>query len=502
MRTLAPATPTPYALYRADQLQRLDRFAMELEDLAEDDLMKRAGQALFDLARRHYPNARNWLLICGLGNNAGDAYVVARLGHEAGLSTRILQLGDPDRLKSAALIQFQAATEAGIPVFAYEPGELPGCDLIFDGLFGIGLDREVQGLWREVMQAMNRHRAPVIAIDIPSGIMADTGAVMGQAVKADHTLSFIGLKPGLFTGVGPDFCGRLHYASLEVPASIFASELPAARRLDWYRLKHQLPKRRPTAHKGDCGHLLIVGGAPGYLGAVLMAGEAALRLGAGLVSIATHPSYASQVALYRPELMGHGVETGADLTVLLERVDAIVLGPGLGQGDWSQGLFDACLASGKPLLLDADGLNLLAARPRYLPQALITPHPGEAARLLDISTAQVQADRFAALEGLSRLAPLVVLKGAGTLIWAKGHRSPGLCSQGNPGMASGGMGDVLSGLIGSLLVQGLEPAEAAELGVVIHAEAADRMVKKTAIHGLLATDLVKALPEMLLEAES
>jgi NAD(P)H-hydrate epimerase len=233
-----------------------------------------------------------------------------------------------------------------------------------------------------------------------------------------------------------------------------------------------------------------------------MAGEAALRMGAGLVSLATYPTHAPLVALHRPELMGHGIETGADLAVLFERADAILLGPGLGQGDWGQRLFDACLASGKPLVLDADGLNLLARNPSWLPQAIITPHPGEAARLLGISTAQVQAERFAALEGLQRFAPLVVLKGAGTLIGARGQRSPGLCSQGNPGMASGGMGDVLAGLVGSLLVQGLEPAEAAELGVVIHAEAADRMVKETGIHGLLATDLVKALPELLLEAGS
>lgn len=500
----------PYALYRAAQLQRLDALAMELAGLAEDGLMARAGQALFDHARRHFPDTSRWLMVCGLGNNAGDAYVVARLGHLAGIQTHILQLGDPQGLKGAALSQFRAARKAGVPLGLYPDTEtgagleirLPDADLIFDGLFGIGLDRAVQGPWRTAIEAMNRHPAPVLAIDIPSGLMADSGQVMGVAVQARHTLSFIGLKPGLFTGQGPDYCGQIGYASLEVPAAIFASELPFARRLDWSRLRVGLPKRRPCAHKGDCGHVLVVGGAPGFFGAVLMAAEAALRLGAGLVTVATHPAHAQLVALHRPELMGWGVAGTEALLPLLQRADVLLLGPGLGRDDWGQGLLQAGLASGKPMVLDADGLNLLAQSPQYLPQAIITPHPGEAARLLGVSSAEVQADRFTALEELQRrFAPLVVLKGPGTLIGAKGHKSPGLCSQGNPGMASGGMGDVLAGFIAALVAQGMAPAEAAELAVVIHAEAAGRASAQTSVHGLLATDVLRLVSQLLLEAE-
>lgn len=510
MRTLAAKTPMPYALYRAAQLQRLDALAMELAGLAEDGLMLRAGQALFDAARQHFPKASRWLMVCGLGNNAGDAYVVARLGHATGIQTHILQLGDPQRLKGAALSQFQAARAAGVSLELCETKaatgadiHLPDADLIFDGLFGIGLDRSVQGRWRAAIEAINRHPAPVLAIDIPSGLMADSGQVMGVAVKARRTLSFIGLKPGLFTGQGPDYCGQIECASLEVPAAIFASELPSARRLDWARLRSSLPGRRPCAHKGDCGHVLVVGGAPGLFGAVLMAAEAALRLGAGLVTVATHPAHAPLVALHRPELMGQGVANAEALLPLLQHVDVLLLGPGLGQDDWARGLFEAGLASGRPMVLDADGLNLLAQSPQYLPQAIITPHPGEAGRLLGTSSAEIQADRFAALAGLwQRFAPVVVLKGPGTLIGAKGHKSPGLCSQGNPGMASGGMGDVLAGFIVALVAQGMAPAEAAELGVVIHAEAADRASAKTSVHGLIATDLLRVLPQMLLEMEA
>lgn len=501
MNTLPRTVPLPLALYRAGQVRGFDQAAIALEGISEVQLMDRAGQALFDAIRGHYPQARRWLICCGLGNNGGDGQVLACLAQQAGIAVEIIQLGDAERLRGAAQFQYARARRAGVPLRPFQD-PLPKADLIVDGLFGIGLDRPVSGAWLAAIEAINRHPAPAVAIDIPSGLHADSGRALGGAVRARLTVSFIGLKQGLFTADGPEYCGRIRFAGLEVPARVYAGAIPAARRLDWSRLRSSLPRRHRTTHKGDCGHVLVIGGAPGMSGAVRLAGEAALRCGAGLVSIATHPQHAFAIAQQRPELMCHGVEHPVDLLPLLRKASFVVLGPGLGTLDWSLGLYEAALASERPLLLDADGLNLLAQRPRRLPDAIITPHPGEAARLLGCSSTAIQDDRFAAAEALRQgFAEVAVLKGAGTLIAADGHQPVGLCSGGNPGMASAGMGDALSGIIAALAGQGLEPRQAAELGVALHAEAGDRAARRMGERGLLASDLIARLPLVLREAE-
>jgi NAD(P)H-hydrate epimerase len=510
MRRLSDKPGLPYALYRAEQVRRMDAYALEIEGISAAELMARAGQALFDLARSLYPDSRRWLLLCGLGNNGGDGYVVAALAQAVGLAVEIIQLGDSQRIQGHALHHLQRAQALGVSIRQGLSGDLPPADLIVDGLFGTGLDREVSGPWRAAIEAINRHPAPVLAIDIPSGLHADSGAVLGAAVQASHSLSFIGLKPGLFTGMAADHVGQLHFSGLQVPARVYASELPSARRLDWARKIGQLPRRRATAHKGDCGHVLIIGGAPGFAGAARLAGEGALRSGAGLVSLATHPAHAACIAQQRPELMCHGLDGAEALRPLLQAADVLVLGPGLGQSDWARRLFEQAMAVDRPRLLDADGLNLLAQKPQRLARTVITPHPGEAARLLGLGSAQIQADRFAACEQLrQRYAPVVLLKGAGSLVCSDGDKAPGICSAGNAGMASGGMGDLLSGIIAGLMAQapglGLEPgldwAWAAELGMVLHAEAADRAARRLSQRSLLASDLLDELPGLLREAE-
>ncbi|MEY6432636.1 NAD(P)H-hydrate dehydratase [Thioalkalicoccus limnaeus] len=495
-RALPAVRHLPYALYRADELRALDRAALDESDLTGADLMERAGQAAYRLIRSRWSSARSLTVLCGGGNNAGDGYVVARAAVGHGDQVRVLTLVDPARLRGDALAMAQVYRAAGgaIEPFAGLPQRT---DLIVDALLGIGLARDLEGPWLAAVQAVNAHRAPVLALDVPSGLDADTGAMRGDAVRASATISFIGLKVGFFTGEGPERCGRIHFAGLEIPATTLARVLPSARRIDWRRVADRLGPRPRTAHKGTFGHVLIIGGAPGFSGAVRLAGEAALRAGAGLVSIATHPDHARCLNLTRPELMVHAVDTAADLAPLLERATVVAIGPGLGQGAWGRDLWLAVVSLPRPLIVDADALNLLAEAPAARADWVLTPHPGEAARLLGESTVQVQRDRPGAVSRLQRrYLGVVVLKGAGTLIDAGPPRPPAICSDGNPGLASGGTGDALTGIIAALVAQGLDPDEAASVGVCVHARAAD-VAARDGERGMLAGDLIARLRAVL-----
>lgn len=522
--------PLPYALYRAAQVRALDSVAIERHGIPAEVLMERAGAAAFALLRARWPGARRLVVLAGAGNNGGDGYVVARLALAAGWSVRLLQYGDHDRLQGAALAAAQAFAAAGgsacaAPDTGSDTGSDNGlardCDLIVDGLLGTGLQRPVSGPWAAAISACNAARVPVLALDLPSGLDADTGQVLGSAVRASATISFIGLKQGLFTGRGPDHSGRVHFAGLRVPATIYASQILSARRVDWAREGPRLPARRPGTHKGECGHVLVIGGAPGMSGAVRLCAAAALRAGAGLVTVATHPAHAALVNLTCAELMVPPLADPAALASLAARATVIAIGPGLGQDAWAQGLLRAALALGQPLVVDADALNLLALDPalaKHPEQAgrrddwVLTPHPGEAARLLGTGVAAVEADRFAAVAALqARYGGTVVLKGAGSLIRGPGPRPPALCTDGNPGMASAGMGDVLTGIVAALIAQArgrarpeaavadlVEPAACA--AVCLHAAAGDHAARNGQ-RGLLASDLIEALRPVLASAE-
>ncbi len=518
----------PYALYRADQVRALDRCAIDTYGIAGSELMERAGRGAFDRLRARWPQARRIAVLAGAGNNGGDGYVIARLALAQGWTVWLLTLGDHERLRGEAAAAARGFADVGGRVEPFR-GLPRGVNLIVDALLGTGLERPVAGDWADAIEQINASRAPVLAVDIPSGLHADTGRVLGCAVRADLTVSFIGLKQGLFTGQGPDCCGEVLFDALQVPAAIYAGQILAARRLDWRKERELVPRRRSAAHKGDCGHVLVVGGAPGMSGAARLAGESALRTGAGLVTIATHAAHAAFLNLTRPELMVRAVADAAELAAVATRADVIAIGPGLGQDEWSLALFEQALALNKPLVVDADALNLLAAAPRRCAHWVLTPHPGEAARLLGCSAAEVEQDRFAAVEALQRrFDGVVVLKGAGTLIKGPGHRPVGLCSDGNPGMASAGMGDTLTGVIAALLARrrglgwpppiepgskagvqlefdahlhpqlppefepALEPEQAASAGVCLHAAAGDRAARY-GIEGLLAGDLIDSL---------
>lgn len=480
----------PYNLYRAAQVRELDRLVIERFEVSANVLMERAGEAAFNVLKTTWPKAKHLAVLCGTGNNGGDGFVLARLAQEAGIKTAVYQIGDATKLKGDALAAAQRLQNVDITPTPYETQDLSEQDVIVDALLGTGLRGNVSDEWHSIIQTINQSSTPVLALDIPSGLHSDTGMALGVAVRAASTISFIGLKQGLLTGDGPDYCGALHFDDLKAPKDIYNLQPAASTRLDYASFKSLLTPRKRTAHKGEFGHVLIIGGDSGMTGAARMAGESAARIGAGLVSIATRESHAAMLNAARPELMGHGIETEEDFTALAQQATMIAIGPGLRQSEWSHLMFNCALNSDLPLLVDADALNLLAKTPRERENWILTPHPGEAARLLDCSTKELQNDRFDAIQQIQeRYGGIIVLKGAGTLVKAS-HRLIGVCDAGNPGMATGGMGDVLTGVIAGLVAQGLKLSEAARLGVCLHAEAGDEAAKAVGERGLLASDLM------------
>ncbi len=489
-RSLPVQSRLPTALYRAEQVQAMDKMAIEEYSIAGETLMERAGMAAFSQMRALWPDARRLLVLAGVGNNAGDGFVVARLARQAGLDVQVLQLGERDRLRGDARLnaqRFSALSDAWRPFTGWLDDRV---DLVVDALLGTGLERPLQGAWAEAVKAVNALRCPVFAVDIPSGLNADTGAVMGVAVQATASISFIALKQGMFTGQGPACCGQLGFDALQIPAQIYSRHLLSARRLDWAQLRRLLQPRLRTAHKGHFGHVLVVGGELGFGGAARLAAEAALRTGAGLVSLFTRPEHRSAVLAARPEIMVHASNDAHELLPLLQNCSVIAVGPGLGTTAWGRRLFEQVMECSQPKVVDADALNLLAQQPVQRDDWVLTPHPGEAARMLQRSVEQVQQDRFDTVRRLQqRYGGTVVLKGAGSVISDGGRRPPAVCSEGNPGMASGGMGDVLSGVIAGFLAQGHDPVLATELAVCVHGAAATKAAR-AGERGLLATDLM------------
>ena len=486
----------PLSLYRAEQVRKLDQLAIVERDIPGITLMKNAGAAAWHELRAAWPEARRITVVCGSGNNAGDGYILASNALAQQYSVRVMALADPEQLKGDAATAARELLAAGVPVESFSPQNLADCDVIVDALLGTGLDRPVSGAYLEAIAAINRSQRAILSLDIPSGLHADTGQVLGAAVKASITVCFIGLKAGIYTGSGPEYAGQVIFADLNVPPDIYAGIKPRATRLHGSELSRLLAPRMRDAHKGDFGHVLIIGGDYGFAGAVRMAGEAAARSGAGLVSIATRGEHAFALSAAVPELMARGVVEPADLDALLGKVTVIAIGPGLGQSLWGQALLSKVLECRQPLVVDADALNLIAREPFHSDNWILTPHPGEAARLLAISTREVQDDRYgAAAELQRRYGGVIVLKGCGSII-ADEAGDLSVCDAGNPGMAAGGMGDVLTGVIAGLLAQGLGKGAAARMGVYLHAHAADAAVAVSGERGLRATDLMPRIQRL------
>jgi NAD(P)H-hydrate epimerase len=482
------------SVYTASQVRDLDQLAIQDAGIPAYTLMSRAGQATFERICERWSVARSLCILCGGGNNGGDGYIVARLALQAGWQVSTFSLTDVLRLQGAAQQAYEDFVAAGGRVQAFD-GVIPAADVLLDAMLGTGLDRAVEGVYATAIDALDQHTSPVVAVDIPSGLHADTGQACGMAVQADMTVTFIGLKAGLLTGKARDYCGILHFARLDVPDSVYAQVPTDMNLLGEHTQRACLPPRSRSAHKGQCGHALLVGGAPGMSGAVRLAGEAALRVGSGLVSVATHPEHAPTLNLFRPELMVAAVESPVHLRSLLPKMAAIGIGPGMGQTAWARGLLTMVQTAPQPKVLDADALGLLAHTPLRRDDWVLTPHPGEAARLLGCETWAVEQDRVAAARQLqAKYGGVIVLKGAGTLVASAARVA--FCPAGNPGMASGGMGDALTGIITGLLAQGLDTVAAAEVGVWVHARAAD-MGASSGERGLLASDVIACLREAM-----
>jgi NAD(P)H-hydrate epimerase len=478
------------SLYTAADVRRIDRAAIDGAGIPGIELMRRAAGAVFATLRRRWPDARRIAVLAGRGNNGGDALLVGHLALQHGLDVEAYAMSEAASGDADLARRIYREAEGRIAPFARATG-LAGFDVVVDGLFGTGLARAVEGEAAALIGRANASGCRVLAIDIPSGLSADTGMRLGAAIRAEATVSLVAWKRGLFTGDAADCAGARELAPLDVPDSAYAGIAPDAMLIDG-AIAHALPPRRGNVDKSHFGHVLAIGGDAGMGGAIRLAAEAALRCGAGLVSVATRGAHVTALLAGRPELMARDVDDVRAIDALIRRASVIAIGPGLGRHDWSVALWRAAIDAEKPLVVDADALNILAGVPRPLPDAVLTPHPGEAARLLGCETATIQADRFAAVRALAkRYSAVAVLKGAGSLVAAPDGRVAA-CPWGNAGMASGGMGDVLTGVIAALRAQGLSAWDAACAGVALHARAGD-IAAGDAPRGLVASDLFEPL---------
>ena len=487
-------------LYTAAQVRGFDRTAIEQFGVLGLDLMRKAGRFCFARLRESWPDARSVVVLCGGGNNGGDGFVIAELAHRAGLNVTVLAMADFAGLSADAGAALEDMRLSGIDGGLFNDGPLPQCDVVVDAMLGTGLVRDVCGVYARAVIAANESHALTLSVDIPTGLKADSGAELGYCVVADLTCTFIGLKAGLFTGRGPHVAGTVCFDDLGLPKEVLEKESPVASLVEPQQVLSALKPLPRDAHKGQFGHALLVGGNQGYGGAALLAARACLRSGAGLVSVALHGSYAGPFAAVCPEAMFAPVIDGGGLQPLLARASAVAIGPGFGQDLWAESLLDAVLSADLPTVFDADALNLLAARATapLPPDSIITPHPGEAARLLGCSTGAIQNDRLLAAKTLAkRYQACVVLKGAGTVIVDPANEnSAEIATVGNPGLAAGGSGDTLTGITAAFLAQrhalGLRAIDVARLAVCAHGAAAD-VAAESGERGMTSSDVSAAL---------
>lgn len=493
-----------------------DRHAIEALGVPGVVLMENAGRGAFEVMVREHPALlERVLLVGGPGQNGGDAWVMARHLARVGRSPVALLVvpgGDLGQLAGDARLNWDVLGPLGVATRLIAPEQLAelqelllSASLVVDGVFGTGLTRAVGGAWAGVIAAMNAAAAPKLALDLPSGVDADTGAVLGVAIHATTTVTFGAHKRGLAQRPGRTHAGRVWVADIGVPVGRDAADAL----LEPQDLRTLVPRRAQDAHKGSAGHVAVVGGDAGKTGAAFLAGLGALRGGAGLVTLVAPEGGRAVLEHKAVEMMTAALPAAHDLDamrVLLADKRALVVGPGLGFSPAARALVTELLPTLRgPGVLDADALSLLsevggglAGLRASAGARVLTPHPGEAARLLGVDTAAVQAGRYAAVTELAaQSGQVVVLKGEGTLV-AEAGRGLRVCPHGTPAMGTGGTGDVLAGLIGALLGAGLPPFDAACAGVLLHALAGERAARGD--RGLLASELAHAIPLVLGES--
>ena len=482
------------SLFTAAQCKAIDRLAIESLPIPGYQLMCRAARSANHWITRLFPKACSFNVVCGAGNNGGDGLALAKLLFESGHSVTVTlaDTGFEEKLAGEALEAWNDLP-ADLSKTLFDCSVEDESDLIVDALLGIGLSGEVRPDSAAIIDWMNQQPSPVFALDIPSGLSADTGSVLGSAVKADATLTFIAPKQGLFIGQARDYVGKLLVDGLGVPTDIF----PESHCELISEPLNQLATLNRSAHKGSQGSLVVIGGDVGFGGAPILSSEAALRTGAGRVTLLTHCESAVTAMLSRtPEVMVRLTNEIDHFESMILSMDAIAIGPGLGQGDWALACMERVKGLDKPTVVDADALNLIAqGRVRFHANAVFTPHPGEAARLLGCKVTDVQSDPIGAAFSLQhKLGGVIVLKGAGSIV-CDGQKAF-VCNLGNPGMATAGMGDLLSGIIATFLAQGYSLKDSAQMGVWLHAKAGD-MASAEGERGLIATDLLPHIRSLI-----
>jgi len=500
-------------------MQGCDRAAIEEHGIPALVLMENAGVQVVECMEEFFAESPPELVavMCGKGNNGGDGFVIARHLHAAGRVVRVYLFARGDALEGPVAENHRIATSAGIEVIELPDEEawnavaeeIVGFDCIVDALFGTGITGALRGHYGDVVEAINDAGAAVVAVDLPSGLSADSGEIAGPAVVADLTVTFAAPKLCHVLPPACELVGELSVVDIGIPEQEISAVGDALELITPQECGAALPPRDPDTHKGTYGRVLVIGGAPGMSGAAALAARAALRGGAGLVTVAAPDSVSSIVAslvaeaLVRPHASNAegGLSSGAraGLQALAEAADVLAVGPGIGTSEEAREVVrEMVVEAAVPVVLDADGLNAFAGDAEALravaPPLVLTPHPGEAGRLLGISTAAVQADRLAAVRGLAeRAGAIVVLKGYRSLVCDSLGRIA-VNPTGNPGMASGGSGDVLTGLIAALIGQGLDPWVATRLGVFLHGEAGDIAARQVGEISLIASDIIGALP--------
>ena len=500
-----------YCAYSAKQVLNNESCVAKSQQLALYQLMERAGSASFEQLQQHWPNAQSILVLCGKGNNGGDGFVIARLAHLANMHVTVLLSCDVKQVKGDALRAYQNMISVGVTDIVtenlIEQVDLFSGDMIVDALFGIGFYGSLTSPIQQLVVAINANAADVLSVDIPSGLCASTGFVENTlAVMAKVTVTFIVYKQGLLTGQSANFVGELILADLLL-GNVFRQQVTChhyfQKEYPLYDGVSFLTKRLNTSHKGTIGQILAVGGGIGMPGAIRLASEAALRSGAALVAVCCHQDNQALVFNGRPELMlaPPDAKTLAN-SLAVSKAKVFLLGPGLGQTEWSQNLFDLIITSfingkkNRNLVLDADGLMLLAKTSYFCSHWVLTPHPKEAATLLGCNTATIEANRFDAVQAIAKkYGGICILKGAGTLI--SDGETVVINSTGNAGMVSGGMGDVLSGIVAALILQTENYFVATCLAVYIHGAAGDIIAHKQGQRGMLASDLFVPLQQLV-----
>lgn len=477
-----------HGLYDVNQIRQVEQAA--LAELSEETLMKRAGQAAFDLLIECFPHCQRLIVVCGTGNNGGDGFVLAKLAAEAGLFVRVMTVGELKKQSELAKAMMQ---EAAIMEMEIEPFEqfkdFQDADVLVDAILGIGIRGHVRQPAKAAIELINASQLPVIAMDIPSGLNADTGIVADVAVRADMTLTFIGMKQGLVTAQGRHYAGELFVDAIGLDVAL-KNISPNGWLADEQFLKQTLPMPVEYCHKGMMGHVVIVGGDEGMPGAVCLAAVGALRTGAGKVTVVTREKHFAIVMAKHSEIICLPIEKDwTQLQQLLQSADVCLVGPGMTTSTWSQDALSIVEQYQGMKIIDATALRLLCLKDGRLENTIITPHPGEAAALLKSSSTEIEADRYGAVQLLyQKIADNVVLKGAGTII-RNSKQQTYVCTLGNSGLATAGTGDVLAGMLAGLAGHMRHLHEVAATGVVLHAYAADLVVEERGRLSLMASDL-------------